>query len=214
MLLIATKGNERFRPLLNEQVVATCGFYATFGMPGPGITKWLLETRGRHAAGFSLPPFKERNPRQRLNSTNAVVEPALTACAAGDDAACERSWDGPEWTMLMPARDVLYPRETRGTVAVTASSARYLPARNLHDLRLAMTDARFRDLWRSEKDPVTAYREIEGRSIAHFVRERLLLEVEPYRPGPLRAELPIMLGIAVGVVAAVAGISLTKRARS
>ncbi len=214
VLLIAAGGSERFRPLTNEQVVSTCGFYATFGMPGPGVSSWLLETRGRHAAGFSLPPREEQNPRTRLTSTNAVYEPALTACVAGDDAACEMSWDGPEWQARMTTSDALYIKETRGTVAVPPSSARFLPGRNLSDLRRAMTDARFGELWRSDKDPAAAYLDIEGRSIAHFVRERLLLEVEPYRPGPLRAELPFMLGIAVAAVVAFAGITLTKRARS
>ena len=124
------------------------------------------------------------------------------------------SWDGPEWQVRMTTGEAPFIEETRGTVAVPPSSARFLPGRNLSDLRRAMTDARFRELWRGDKDPAAAYRDIEGRSIASFVRERLMLEVEPYRPGPLRAELPYVLGIAVGAAAALAGITFTKRARS
>lgn len=214
VLLVAADGSERFRALTNEQVVSTCGYYATFGMPGSGVYAWLLDTRGRYAAGFSLPPRKEQNPRQRLNSTSAVLEPAQTACVAGDDVACEMAWDGPEWQARLNTGDAVYLEETRGTVAVHSASARFLPGRNLSDLRRAMTDARFRELWRSGKYPAAAYLEIEGRSIGHFVRERLLLEVEPYRPGPLRAELPFMLGIAVAAAVAFAGITLTKRVRS
>jgi len=201
-------------PHSDDRLIGTCGFYAAFGTPGPGMKRWLLETRGVMAVADIEMPSRYNGPKHYLTSGEVVIAPEAAACVAGNDSACVRAWDGSTWVRRMANQDSSFREATRGTVRSFSYSAQNVPGRNLGDLRGAMSDVNFRRLWRSTDEPAVAFKAIEGRSIASFVRERLLMEVEPHRPGPLHATLPFALGVAIAAGAATLAIRFTKRQRS
>ena len=214
VVLLSNARQRDVLPKSEDRLIGACGFYAAFGAPGSGMERWLLETRGIMAAADIEMPAQYDGPRHRLTSSEVVVAPEAAACVAGNDDACVTAWEGSSWMRRLANRDSLFPEATRGTVRSFAYSAQNVPGRNLGDLRGAMSDVNFRRLWRSTEEPVVAYETIEGRSIAYFVRDRLLTEVEPHRPGPLHATLPFALGVAIAAGAATLAIRFTKRQRS
>lgn len=213
VVLLAANAPRALEPTTPDRLVGPCGFYAAFGAPGRGMAEWLIATRGIHATTDRARP-QALDARNRMRSGEVMRAPDIAACIAGNSAVCAESFAGYEWTRRVMARDSLLVAATAGTVRMNPYASAFVPGRNLSDLRDAMTDERFARWWRSEKDPVVAYEEIEGSSIGDFVRERLLLEIEPHRPGPLHADLPLALGIAIGAIAAALAIRLTKRQRS
>lgn len=214
VVLLPTDGPRDIVPHTSDRLIGPCGFYASFGAPGPGMSAWLLATRGMHAGTDRARPEQRNGPRYRLRPGQALESPDAAACAAGNDSVCTDAFSGYQWVRRIMARDSMLYAATAGTVRMSTLATQFVPGRNLSDLRDAMTDERFAELWRSKKHPVAAYEEIEGRAIGHFVRERLLLDILPHRPGPLHADLPLALGLAVGAIAAALAIRLTKRQRS
>lgn len=201
-------------PSARDRLIGTCGLYATFGAPGPGMHQWLLATRGTRAVSDIAMRTTGRGERYRLTGPDIIMDPEVAACIAGSDSACVATWRRTAWVRNALDHDSSFDSLTRGTVRAYPSSAMSWPGRNLGELRGAMTDAQFAELWRSTKAPEEAYEEIEGQSIAHVVRDRFLFNLQPHRPGPLHADLPILVGIAFGAAAALLAIQLTKRARS
>lgn len=214
VLLIARPRGGDVLPLDQDRVIGTCGLYAAFGAPGAGMTKWLLDTRGRYAVADIAMPLQTSRGRHRLRGAEVASAPEVAACLAGSDSACVTAWEDLRWLDRANSRDAAWLEATQGTVRAYPFSALSNPGRNLGDLRGAMTDVRFRELWKSALDPAGAYEAVEGRSIALFMREQLLLELEPYRPGPLHADLPLALGVAIAALAATLAIRFTKRKRS
>jgi hypothetical protein len=214
VFLLSNARQRDVMPLTDDRLIGTCGFYATFGAPGPGMHRWLFDTRGVMAAADFEMPLRNPNARHRITSGDILIAPEAAACVAGNDAACVLAWEGGAWIRRAATRDSLFTEKTRGTVRGFSYSARNVPGRNLGDLRGFMSDENFRELWRSTEPPVVAYERIEGQSIAHFARARLLMEIEPHRPGPLHANLPMTLGIALGAGAAALAIRFTKRQRT
>lgn len=214
VLLISRPRGRDVLPMAQDRVIGTCGLYAAFGAPGPGMTKWLLETRGRYAVTDIAMPLQISRGRQSLRGRDIASAPEVAACLAGSDSACVTSWEDQSWLERANSRDAVWLEATHGTVRAFPFSALNSPGRNLGDLRGAMTDVRFQELWKSALGPAGAYEAVEGRSIALFMRERLLLELEPHRPGPLHADLPLALGLAIAALAAALAIRFTKRQRS
>jgi len=214
VLLIARPRGRDVLPQAQDRVIGTCGLYAAFGAPGAGMTKWLRDTRGRYAVADIAMPLQTSRGRHRLRGVEVAGAPEVAACLAGSDSACVTTWENLSWLDRANSRDAAWLEATQGTVRAFPFSALNSPGRNLGDLRGAMTDVRFQELWKSALGPASAYEAVEGRSIALFMRERLLLELEPYRPGPLHADLPLALGVAIAALAATLAIRFTKRQRS
>lgn len=214
VILLPANAPRDILPTRSDRLIGTCGFYAKFGAPGQGMSDWLIATRGIHAVTDRARPERRSATKQRLRPGDALHSPDVAACAAGNDAMCTEAFSGYQWMRRMRARDSMLISETAGTIRMNPFATQFIPGRNFSDLRDAMTDARFALLWRSDKDPVAAYEEIEGRPIGHFVRDRLLLEFLPHRPGPLHADLPLALGLGIGALAAVLAIRFTTRQRS
>jgi hypothetical protein len=214
VLLITRPRGRDVLPQDQDRLIGTCGFFAAFGAPGEGMRSWLLQTRGRHAVADIPMPLRTDQGRWRLSGAQIASAPEVAACLAGSDSACVSSWASQGWMERTNAAEAAWEEATRGALRAFTFSARNGPGRNLGDLRGAMTDARFQELWRSTLEPAAAYESIEGRSIGLFMRERLLREMEPHRPGPLQANLPLALGLGIGALAATLAIRLTKRQRS
>lgn len=214
VLLIARPRGRDVLPQDQDRVIGTCGFYAAFGAPGRAMQNWLLETRGRFAVSDVPMPPRTNQRRWQLTGAQIASAPAVAACLAGSDSACVASWESLGWMERTNAREAAWEEATRGALRAFTFSARNGPGRNLGDLRGAMADARFQELWRSTLEPAAAYESLEGRSIGLFMRERLLREMEPHSPGPLEANLPLALGVGIGALAAALAIGLTKRQRS
>lgn len=214
VVLLPADAPREIQPQRGDRLSGPCGFYAAFGAPGRGMEEWLIATRGMHAATDRARPEERNATPQPMGPGDALVSPDAAGCLAGNDSLCTEAFAGYQWARRIAQRDSLLAQATSGTVRATAWSSSWIPGRNFSDLRDAMGEERFAQLWRSDKDPIAAYEEIEGRSIGHFVRDRLLLDVLPHRPGPLHADLPLALGLAVGTIAAILAIRLTKRQRS
>ena len=201
-------------PLAQDRIVGTCGLYAAFGAPGRGMSSWLLETRGERAIADIEVSGQRVGERHHLSGLDVYNAPEVAACMAGNDSACVVAWAQSPQSWRRSPNDSAFAAVTAGTVRAYPYQARSAPGSNLGELRSAMTDARFGELWRSGKAPIDAYQEIEGRSIALHMREQLLDELQPHRPGPIRAELPFVLGGALALGIAALTIRLTKRQRS
>lgn len=214
VVLLPVERPRDLEPTRSERLIGTCGFYARFGAPGRGMSEWLLATRGVHAMTDSARERIGNGVLHRIGPEDAWASPETSACAAGDMQMCTAAFDGSRWMQSLYSRDSALTESTRVTVRMTAFARQWVPGRNFSDLREAMTDERFAKFWQHEGDPIAAYEAVEGRSIGYFVRDRLLLEVEPHRPGPLHADLPTALGVAIGALAAALAIRLTKRQRS
>jgi hypothetical protein len=197
-------------PVPKSRLLGTCEFYAAFGSPGSGMREWLHETHGAMASTSQF-DTTQAPPRRRLTSTIVFREPSLAACVVGDDASCLKAWNGNSWERRLSDANPIFPEAIKGTVRQRGGLG--LSGR-LAGLRVAMTDVRFREVWRSDKSPLEAYELVEGRSLAQFVRDQLLLEVEPHVPGPLQAGLPLALGVVLAAATAIVTIRFTKRTRS
>jgi hypothetical protein len=209
----------RVAPRAREYLLGTCGFYARFGAAGPGMRVWLEQTQGQAAAGDGVPTrdSSDRRPGNRLHRITAVdviFHPAMAACSAGDDAACEslfdNVWQG-RWSTPRRGRGNTQARDVlRGDLVypLRASSS------HLAAMRAELGDARFAEVWKSTFGPAEAYAALEGRSVGSLVRSELLKEIEPYRPGPLAARFPLLLGFVVAGLLGGVTIRSVRRRRS
>jgi hypothetical protein len=209
----------RIAPRTQERLVGSCGFYARFGAAGSGMRAWLERTRGEVAAADILPTEHAATPagtarRNRIAATDVVFVPSAAACAAGDDAVCSSlfdvRWRGrqdetPPSDVAAQARDVL-----RGDAVYPLAPA----STHLAAMRAELGDERFAEVWRSATAPAEAYAVLEGRSVGTLVRDQMLREIEPHRPGPLAARVPMMLGVAVAGLCFGMTVRVMRRQRS
>ncbi len=204
-------------PIAEEPLLGACGFYARFGMPGRGMQDWLTSTRGLMA--------KVDQPRARRARSPVVIRgyfiafaPQTVRCAADVDEACRDLWDGPgafqPWVSPRIWLDTAIAPEVRHIVRGSRDDHVAAPGRRLGDLRSTLGDARFAEVWRSELPPAAAYEALTGASIGSLAREALLAEVEPYRPGPLHADLPTALSGVLILTSAALVIRFAARRRS
>lgn len=215
VILVGGTADRDVVPFPKDRMIGTCGFFATFGLPGRGMEQWLLESRGALAlSDVAISRERESGERFRFSGSNVLMSPETAACAAGNDSVCVTLWAEPDWSRRFGRLDAAYVEATRYTVKASPFGAQRMPGRHLADLRAAMTDGPFAQLWQSDSAPIAAYAALEGRSIAGFVRGRILEEVEPHRPGPLHADLALVLGLGIGIGAALLAFRFTKRRRS
>lgn len=197
-----------------DRLLGACGFYAKFGRPGQGMQSWLETTRGVGASVDTV-LFEPRRPdrRNKLQGSEIGMAPADAACLAGDDDGCAQSVLDPYGFWL--AQPILPPNERTAAVLISfSSSGRYGPGRLLARLREHVGDAAFQKIWVSAEPLSDAYKTTTGEHIAVFARPILLSQTLPHTPGPLRGGLPLLLGLGIGVTAAVWAIKRTRRERS
>jgi hypothetical protein len=216
VVVVATRRNQAsVRPVAGDRLIGTCGFYARYGMPGAGMQEWLETDQGRSAATDSVSAeFWSRRPRERRSpAILTAFAPLAAACAAGNEAACERTVFGAE-PMGLFAMPVPLSGPTRRVLRRSAIADPQLPTVTLALLRQHLGEANFARLWASETAPAEAYPRLTGETIAVFARAALRTEVAPHSPGPLHGGLPLALGLALGAGFATWAIRSTKRARS
>lgn len=219
VMLEAPVSTNRLAPRGREYLLGTCGFYARFGAAGPGMRAWLEETRGEAAAGDVAPApdstYRSRTGRRhRISALDMIYAPDAAACASGNDAACtalfDVRWRG-RWANRgsgledARARDVL-----RGDPYFPLSPSSV----HLAAMRVELGDTRFAEVWKSAQGPADAYESLEGKSVGALVRAQMLQEIEPHRPGPLAARLPMLFGLAVAGLCAGVAVSAARRRRS
>lgn len=197
-----------------SRLLGACGFYSRFGYPGSGMQEWLRASRGIAAAVDTVLAVPQRQPlREKLKGAQIGQVPAAAACLAGIEAGCAQVILDPfgisEVTQIVP------PSERTGGVFVSfGGSSVSDEGQTLAAIREQVGDARFQAIWSSAQDPAEAYKTATGEHIAVFARPMLLRVAYPHRPGPLRAGLPLFLGLGIGLTAAAWAITRTGRERS
>jgi hypothetical protein len=142
------------------------------------------------------------------------MAPIEGACAAGDTDACTNILVKRRHGWWFQRSDTLMRDATPGVIATHPFITLQTPGTYLALMRTELGDERFGEFWRSDAGPAEAYEAISGRSLGDFVYDDLMLYVEPHRPGPLHAGLPLGLGLAMGVAGAVLAVRLTRREQS
>lgn len=213
MVHVGTRSGRPALPLPTDRVVGTCGFFARFGSPGSQVRDWLVETQGLSAVSDE-PPLRQRiPPRFRFAGRDIARAVPVAACLAGrDDPCADVFFSANAWYGATGAYSEL--ESARGVFRAAPGWANGFSFTDLAQLRASLGDERFGELWRSPLSPDMAYENLEGRHIATFVRAELLKQVEPHRPGPLHAGLPIAFGVAIGAGFGLLAIRRTPRARS
>jgi hypothetical protein len=219
VLIEMRETGNRVAPRVRDRIVGTCGFYARFGAPGPGMRAWLEETRGDAAAADVLLSSRssrrtQTEGRHRIAASDLSYMPIAAACLADNDAACTALF-GSRWisrrtnpeptTIDAQARDVL-----RGEAFSSFSAA----GNHLAAMRAELGNPRFTEVWRSAHPPTVAYETLEGRSVGALVRAQMLKEIEPHRPGPLAARFPLFLGLALAGLCGGVAVRAVRRQRS
>jgi hypothetical protein len=213
VIKIGERPTETITPSTRIRRLGVCGFYARAGMPGPGIAAWLDSTRVAAAlTDAAQSPGPGADISEQLRGAQVTRFLAPVSCVAGHDAACLEAVLTP-----LPERRVL-PRVSADQAPDLVSAYGFemdgYPGDATAQLRVALGDAQFAAWWRSALGPAEAYERLTGRPFARFARAYF----EPYlgqrRPGPLRAGLPLVLGLLLAAAAASATIRYARRARS
>ena len=214
VLVLAARGQlDRVQPQPRDRMLGTCGFYARFGPPGPGVTAWLRRTDGVYARG-DVAEAEVVERREAIDYRNVRESPLAASCAARRLESCERLWESGESWAARQIDTTALAAPVRHVLRMTPWSTYFYPGTNLAELRRLMGDARFALLWQHEQEPAAAYEALEGRSIGEVAYQMLMQSVKAHEPGPLRAGLPLVLGLVVGAVAALWGIARAPRERS
>ncbi|MBX3173183.1 MAG: hypothetical protein KF709_02120 [Gemmatimonadaceae bacterium] len=213
LLGIGPQFSERVQPSSISNLLGPCAFYARFGAPGSGMHAWLMRTYGA-AAGTIDPPVDRPGTLRRRARLRDVRSAALVSCTAGRLDACERYYFLVD-ARTSPSRFARLEGDALAHVVLSdLGSWRRYPAANLARIRLAIGDAAFERVWRSEHEPVEALRVAEGRSAGALAHEILMTMYEPRRPGPLPAGLPLLASAVMVVGASLAGMRLSARRQS
>lgn len=210
-----------------DRLLGSCGFYAAFGTPGPGMAQWMRETNLELASHYQRPSALGEgvDPIDVRSLGNEPLR-ALASCAARREGACLTALESPRvtweefWPWRRPSRE-LYdqaPSAVPGAVAFNrygvSINENWLRAGLLSDLARELGDERFGAIWRDERALAEAYEAREGRAFHDWVRDRVTARVEPYQPGPWIAGVPLALALALAGASAYAGIRFAKREMS
>lgn len=201
-------------PADGDRLLGACGFYARFGRPGEGMLQWLEESRGVSASIDTSEGLRarRRTPRKFSGAEIGYSAPEA-ACLAGRDEGCAEAILDPFG--LRTWKPIAVPSEQAiAVIASSPSSGLSWPGNILANLRAHVGDARFQEIWSSSERLDQAYETATGEPIAVFARKLLLLDAYPHKPGPLRGGLPLLLGLGIGLSAAVWAITRTRRERS
>ncbi|WKW12662.1 hypothetical protein Strain138_001961 [Pseudogemmatithrix spongiicola] len=221
MIRIRESRSQTFAPRTGDRRLGVCGLYARHGMPGPGIAAWLDETRAISAAGDSSASWDREAPTQRqvawggvsrLSGGMMLEAAAPLACAAGRGDACHIA-------LLNPVNDtrrrVSLPvaQEPRLSSAYPFELRDY-PGDVTATLRASMGAERFARWWQSALPPAQAYEAVTGEAFETWAMSYMRRYVGERNSGPLRAGLPLALGLLL--VAGLSGWAVLRapRARS
>lgn len=202
MIRVRESRNQAMAPRTGDRRLGVCGLYARHGMPGPGIAAWLDETRAVSAAGDSSTSWNRETPAPRRGAWGGLSQlaggmmleaAAPLACAAGRGAACRIA-------LLDPIDDAR--RRVSVPVAQDPKLSSAYPF-ELNDypgdvtatLRASMGAERFARWWQSALPPAEAYEAVTGAAFETWAMAYTRRFVGPRNPGPLRAGLPLALGL-------------------
>lgn len=214
IITVTDRANTAIGPRPRDRVVAACGLYGRFGMPGKAMNEWLLATSAWAATTDVAQPRPDSIRQRPWYPVFVAREAAVGACAAGDRDACTSllvSRQRDFFLARFTGRDTLFRAATTGVIWMHPFVTLETPGTYLAMLRAELGDERFGEFWRSDAGPAEAYLALTGESLGEFVYDHLMQHVPPHRPGPLHAGLPLALGLAVGVTAAVLAVRLTRR---
>ncbi len=202
-----------------DRLLGTCGFFAVYGTPGPGMLRWLNETRMRRAAYLQRPESHGdgvvRDPGE-VNAANRSE--SVVACRAGRMEGCRMLFnaEGEErenemfWMRAMPvvapvdSSVAMYGPWTIGSSRVAISYGL------LANLASDVGPEKFSAIWTSVQEPEEAFLTVSGRSVGELVAEQLRTRLVEYRAGPgLPASQWLlalgMIGVPLGLVLRFAG---------
>ena len=201
----------RVAPGPNEMLLGTCSFYARYGMPGPGMQRWLERTRGEFATTDSVLRLPPRTELIRIQGFEITLVPLEARCAAEDFAACATLFDeAPSLPFRFLTNDTFHLAATPNVVRGRVNAA-YGKGTHLAAMLESAGSTRFAQIWGSTLEPPEAYEMVDGRPIGAFMHELLMKEFEPHQPGPLGARFPLLLGVLVSIAFTAAGIRFTPR---
>lgn len=201
------------RPRHGPQSLGPCGLYALAGLPGPSIARWLDATRARSALSYRAPSVPHP-PRRRFEYAGSQMLPVLSpmACAAGRDAVCASALLEPDADRRQLPR--VGPESGDALVQAYAFEVDDFPGLVTAAIRQALGDERFAQWWASELPPAEAFERIADRRFAAFAQD----VVRPYfgrtSSGPLRAGLPLALGVLLAAALAYWAVTGTPRSRT
>lgn len=176
-----------------ERLLGTCGFYAAYGAPGPGMHAWLLST-GMRTAGYVSSPVPWVTRTEPMNPEHSIE---LAACRAGRTAGCEELFNGRR------ERSRFYVTESRLIEPVPGVSVQapllYFNAYErvgrglLGEISRSLGPVTFAALWQSAESPDRAMRQLAGMTPAQWVQQHVAGSTRPYHPGPTVPALPLMI---------------------
>lgn len=205
-----------FSPRSGDRRLGVCTLYAQHGMPGPGIAAWLDSTRAISATGDSANASSAHGLAfrgvGRIAGGMILSALAPVACVAGRAEACVAATlsptDGEQRRVVIdiarnPKLSAVYPYQINDYPGnVTAS------------IRAALGPEGFQRWWQSSLPPDEAYEQISGEPFARWAQRYMEGYIGKRQPGPLRAELPVLLGLLLTAGMAWWGIRGAARARS
>lgn len=213
--IVEASAFRRFRgsAAVDERVLGICGFVASFGLPGRGVRAWLDSTGGRGAqVDLAPPPSGLWASNDELDAMIRGRYPTVFGCRAGREAACERllatANEEFAWLRVEPPTNDAEAGVYHGRTGYTGGD---FPDALLADLRAAMGDDRFRDLWQSDRSPLEAYYRIMGVSPAAAIQARIVADVPQRPPGPMPNAGGPLGAVLISAGAAVWAIRRTKR---
>lgn len=196
-----------------QRLLGTCAFYAAHGAPGPGVERWLRETRAASAQYIQLPgAFAGESAKLNLSVRwygFGADAAALVRCRTGAEESCLR-FISPD-----PARPPIFEESRGGAVIDRTPLATVAPGTEvdhsgfwggdryllrgvlLGTLAAELGPERFGALWRDPRSLEESFRANEGRTLGAWVAEYVAARTEPYVAGPGLAMLPIALSLAL-----------------
>jgi hypothetical protein len=216
VIVLRESRGQTFSPRASDRRLGICGLYARHGMPGPGIAAWLDRTQAASALADTTLPRTEAttyyDPLRWIGGGAMLQSLAHVACAAGRDEACEPAMFDPEANVQRRVQlDI--PREPRLAIAYPFDMRSY-PGDVTAALRQSMGPAVFAEWWTSALPPREAYEALRDEPFAAWARRYLASEIASRKAGPLRAGLPLGLGIGLMLLLAAASVWRTGRQRS
>lgn len=195
--------------------LGVCGLYARHGMPGPGIAAWLDRTGAANAISDTTTPRTEaRIEAADWPLTFALMSiPAPFACTAGRVEACEAAMLEPLEADVRQRVDLDVAREPRLSGHYAYQADRY-PGDVTASLRESLGAADFERWWKSASPPAEAYEALRGEPFARWAQRHLQQELGARKPGPLRAGLPLGLGVGLMLLLVFASLRFVSRQRS
>jgi len=227
VLNLPNSQRNKFQPSATQRLLGTCAFHASYGAPGAGTTRWLLETRGVAARYLKTPSaYAGDTSRIRLGVSYFGwddLSEALLRCRIGIADGCDR-FVGPDTYLATGFLDLVTAAEVDRSPLGTEfpgvevhNSTTWSPdgprlrAGVLSALVAELGTERFGALWRDERGLQEAYAMSAGRPFSSWVANYVAARTGPYVAGPGIPALQIALALAIVIATVTLAVTRSPR---